>query len=215
MFSSPITGDTDATATVASAGDYVTAATLLNYVPNSVHLETQTTAQQALTQATGNAETINALDQRLTAALSGKVSSTQLTAYALVSSLESYGTQADVSAANTVAQNALTTASGLQANLNLQLLNKADQSALEALALEVAGRVSNDALDARLLGFVTTSALNSNLVTSNNALRTELAALYATKAQVDPLVLQIADKAHPNDIAVALLPYPTSEKGCH
>ena len=109
----------------------------------------------------------------------------------------------------------MTQAGSLQSSLSNGFALKADQSALEALQLEIAGTTTPESLAAALLPYAQTAHVGTQISTTQNTLRTELIALFATKAQVDNLSLALAEKATDEDvasaIATALLGYATTQ----
>ena len=115
MFEGPLTGEEEK---AVDDNDFVThgqlATTLANYSSVTDLLTTTGVAQQALQTA----ETINVVEQNLLGQLNNKASTSQLTAYALNSQLTNFGTQADVSAAITLSQTALTVAQTTQNSIN-------------------------------------------------------------------------------------------------
>ncbi|CAE7944657.1 unnamed protein product, partial [Symbiodinium necroappetens] len=95
----------------------------------------------------------------------------------------------------------LANASGLAAvntSLTQGLATKADQSALEALQVEVGTKSTPAGVNLKLANHPTIAAMNSSITSANNATLATVAATYALKSVVDQLALDA--------IATALLP---------
>ena len=89
----------------------------------------------------------------------------------------------------------LTNASGLAAvntSLTLGLSSKANQSALDALQVEVDGKSTAASVDLKLANHPTTAAMNSSIASANNATLATVATTYALKSVVDQLALDVA-----------------------
>ena len=142
------------------------------------------------------------------AALQGQVSALpappDLTPYALA---------ADLSAAEgLIAANA----SGLTAvntSLTLGLASKANQSALDALQVQVDGKSTPASVDLKLANHPTIAAMNSSIASTNNATLATVATTYALKTVVDQLAIDVAARQTAADVdqrvATALLSYLT------
>ena len=142
------------------------------------------------------------------AALQGQVSALpaapDLTPYALV---------ADLSAAEgLIAANA----SGLTAvntSLTLGLASKANQSALDALQVQVDGKSTPASVDLKLANHPTIAAMNSSIASTNNATLATVATTYALKTVVDQLAIDVAARQTAADVdqrvGTALLSYLT------
>ena len=137
---------------------------------------------------------------RLPAALQGQVAALpaapDLTPYALVADL--------AAAEGLVAANA----SGLTAvntSLTLGLASKANQSALDALQVQVDGKSTPASVDLKLM--------NSSIASTNNTTLATVAATYALKSVVDQLAIDVAARQTAADVdqrvATALLSYLT------
>ena len=142
------------------------------------------------------------------AALQGQVSALpappDLTPYALAADL--------AAAEGLIAANA----SGLTAvntSLTLGLASKANQSALDALQVQVDGKSTPASVDLKLANHPTTAAMNSSIASTNNATLAMVAATYALKSVVDQLAIDVAARQTAADvdqrIATALLSYLT------
>ena len=142
------------------------------------------------------------------AALQGQVS-----ALPAAPDLTPYALAADLAAAEgLVAANA----SGLTAvntSLTLGLASKANQSALDALQVQVDGKSTPASVDLKLANHPTTAAMNSSIASTNNATLATVAATYALKSVVDQLAIDVAARQTAADVdqrvATALLSYLT------
>ena len=165
---------------------------------------TQYTPLETTTQNTADIGT----NAAAIAALQGQVSALptppDLTPYALV---------ADLSAAEgLIAANA----SGLTAvntSLTLGLASKANQSALDALQVQVDGKSTPASVDLKLANHPTIAAMNSSIASTNNATLATVATTYALKTVVDQLAIDVAARQTAADVdqrvATALLSYLT------
>ena len=142
------------------------------------------------------------------AALQGQVS-----ALPAAPDLTPYALAADLAAAEgLIAANA----SGLTAvntSLTLGLASKANQSALDALQVQVDGKSTPASVDLKLANHPTTAAMNSSIASTNNATLATVAATYALKSVVDQLAIDVAARQTAADVdqrvATALLSYLT------
>ena len=142
------------------------------------------------------------------AALQGQVS-----ALPAPQDLTPYALAADLSAAEgLIAANA----SGLTAvntSLTLGLASKANQSALDALQVQVDGKSTPASVDLKLANHPTIAAMNSSIASTNNATLATVAATYALKTVVDQLAIDVAARQTAADVdqrvATALLSYLT------
>ena len=124
--------------------------------------------------------------------------------------LTPYALAADLAAAEgSIAANA----SGLMAvnaSLTQGLAGKANQSALDALQVEVNGKSTPASVDLKLSNHPTTAAMNSSIASANNATLASVAANYALKTVVDQLAIDLAARQTAADVdqrvATALLP---------
>ena len=124
--------------------------------------------------------------------------------------LAPYALASDLAAAEgSIAANA----SGLAAvntSLTVGLAAKANQSALDALQVEVDGKSTPASVDLKLANHPTTAAMNSSIASANNATLATVAATYALKSVVDQLALDVAARQTAADVdqrvATALLP---------
>ena len=167
-------------------------------------LATVLTAYTPQTEHTANTAAIG-VNAAAIAALQGQVAALpaapDLTPYALAS---------DLAAAE---GSILANASGLEAvntSLTQGLAGKANQSALDALQVEVNGKSTPASLDLRLANHPTTAAMNSSIASANNATLATVAATYGLKSVVDQLALDVAARQTAADVdqrvATALLP---------
>ena len=141
------------------------------------------------------------------AALQGQVS-----ALPAAQDLTPYALAADLSAAEgLIAANA----SGLTAvNTSLTLARrKANQSALDALQVQVNGKSTPASVDLKLANHPTIAAMNSSIASTNNATLATVATTYALKTVVDQLAIDVAARQTAADVdqrvATALLSYLT------
>ena len=90
---------------------------------------------------------------------------------------------------------------------------KANQSALDALQVEVNGKSTPASVDLKLANHPTTAAMNSSIASTNNATLATVAANYALKSVVDQLAIDLASRQTAADVdqrvATALLSYVT------
>ena len=95
-------------------------------------------------------------------------------------------------------------------SLTQGLATKANQSALDALQVEVDGKSTPASVDLKLANHPTTAAMNSSIASANNATLATVAATYALKSAVGQLALDVAARQTAADvsqaIATALLP---------
>ena len=110
----------------------------------------------------------------------------------------------------------LANASGLVAvntSLTQGLASKANQSALDALQVEVNGKSTPASVDLKLATHPTTAAMNNSIASTNNATLATVAATYALKSVVDQLAIDLAARQTAPDVdqrvATALLSYVT------
>ena len=137
----------------------------------------------------------------------------QVAALPAAPDLTPYALAADLAAAEgLVAANA----SGLTAvntSLTLGLASKANQSALDALQVQVDGKSTPASVDLKLANHPTTAAMNSSIASTNNATLATVAATYALKSVVDQLAIDVAARQTAADVdqrvATALLSYLT------
>ena len=170
-------------------------------------LATVLTAYTPLETTTANTADIGT-NAAAIAALQGQVS-----ALPAAPDLTPYALAADLAAAEgLVAANA----SGLTAvntSLTLGLASKANQSALDALQIQVDGKSTPASVDLKLANHPTTAAMNSSIASTNNATLAMVAATYALKSVVDQLAIDVATRQTAADVdqrvATALLSYLT------
>ena len=165
---------------------------------------TQYTPLETTTQNTADIGT----NAAAIAALQGQVSALpappDLTPYALAADL--------AAAEGLIAANA----SGLTAvntSLTLGLASKANQSALDALQVQVDGKSTPASVDLKLANHPTIAAMNSSIASTNNATLATVATTYALKSVVDQLAIDVAARQTAADVdqrvATALLSYLT------
>ena len=165
---------------------------------------TQYTPLETSTQHTADIGTNAAAIAALQGQVAALPAAPNLTPYALASDL--------AAAEGLIAANA----SGLTAvntSLTLGLASKANQSALDALQVQVDGKSTPASVDLKLANHPTTAAMNSSIASTNNATLATVAATYALKSVVDQLAIDVAARQTAADVdqrvATALLSYLT------
>ena len=88
--------------------------------------------------------------------------------------------------------------------MTLGLASKANQSALDALQVEVDGKSTPASVDLKLSNHPTTAAMNSSIASANNATLASVATTYALKSVVDQLALDVAARQTAGDVAQAI-----------
>ena len=168
-------------------------------------LATVLTAYTPQTEHTANTAAIG-VNAAAIAALQGQVA-----ALPAAPDLAPYALAADLAAAE---GSILANASGLVAvntSLTQGLAAKANQSALDALQVEVNGKSTPASVDLKLANHPTTAAMNSSIASTNNATLATDAANYALKSVVDQLAIDLAARQTAADVdqrvATALLSY--------
>ena len=166
--------------------------------------DTATNTASISANATGvanNAAAIAALQVQV----GGAPAAPDLSPYALASDLAA---AEGLIAANTSGITALNT------SLAAGLAGKANQSALDALQLEVNGKSTPASVDVKLQAYSTTAAMNSAMASANNAPLASVASTYALRTVTDQLTLDLAAKQSGADvdqkIATALLDKPSA-----
>ena len=139
---------------------------------------------------------------------------TQVAALPAPPDLTPYALAADLAAAEgSIAANQ-SSLTALSASLTTGLASKANQSALDALQLEVAAKSTPASVDTKLQAFSNTAAMNSAIASANNATLASVASNYALRTVTDQLALDLAAKQSGLDadtkIANALLDRPSS-----
>ena len=171
-------------------------------------LATVLTAYTPLTDTTANSAAIGT-NSAAVAALQAQVaalpSPPDLTPYALAADL--------AAAEGLVAANSSSIAS-LSTSLTTGLASKANQSALDALQLDVDGKSTPASVDLKLANHPTNASMNSAITSANNATLATVAATYGLKSTQDQQALDIAARQTAADvdqkIATALLDRPTT-----
>ena len=125
--------------------------------------------------------------------------------------LAPYALAADLAAAEGSLAANQSSLTALNTSLTTLLAGKANQSALDALQLEVDGKSTPTSVDTKLQAYSTTAAMNSAIASANNATLASVAATYGLKSTQDQLAIDLAAKQSGADvdqkIATALLPY--------
>ncbi|CAE7914437.1 unnamed protein product, partial [Symbiodinium sp. KB8] len=171
-------------------------------------LATVLTAYTPLTDTTTNTAAIGT-NSAAVAALQAQVaalpSPPDLTPYALAADL--------AAAEGLVAANSSSLAS-LSTSLTTGLACKANQSALDALQLDVDGKSTPASVDLKLANHPTNTSMNSAITSANNATLATVAANYGLKSTQDQQAVDIAARQTAADvdqkIATALLDRPTT-----
>ena len=134
----------------------------------------------------------------------------QVAALPAAPDLTPYALAADLSAAEGLIAAGLT---AVNTSLTLGLASKANQSALDALQVQVDGKSTPASVDLKLANHPTTAAMNSSIASTNNATLATVAATYALKSVVDQLAIDVAARQTAADVdqrvATALLSYLT------
>ena len=149
-------------------------------------LATVLTAYTPQTEHTAHTAAIG-VNAAAIAALQGQVAalpaSPDLTPYALAADLAALEGSILANASGLVAVNT---------SLTQGLAGKANQSALDALQVEVNGKSTPASVDLKLANHPTTAAMNSSITSANNSALATVAATYALKSVVDQLALDVA-----------------------
>ena len=99
----------------------------------------------------------------------------------------------------------------MNTSLTQGLATKANQSALDALQVEVSGKSTPASVDLKLANHPTTAAMNSSIASANNATLATVATTYALKSVVDQLAIDLTARQTAADVdqrvATALLSY--------
>ena len=128
--------------------------------------------------------------------------------------LAPYALASDLAAAEGLIAANSSSITALNASLTAGLAGKANQSALDALQLEVDGKSTPASVDTKLQAYSTTAAMNSAIASANNATLASVASTYALRTVTDQLALDLAAKQSGPDvdqkIATALLDKPST-----
>ena len=128
--------------------------------------------------------------------------------------LAPYALASDLAAAEGLTAANTSSITALNTSLTTGLASKANQSALDALQLEVDGKSTPASVDTKLQAFSNTAAMNSAIASANNATLASVASNYALRTVTDQLALDLAAKQSGLDvdtkIANALLDRPTA-----
>ena len=168
-------------------------------------LATVLTAYTPLTDTTANTASIGT-NSAAVAALQ-----TQVAAIPAPPDLTPYALAADLAAAEGLIAANQSSITSLSTSLTTGLAGKANQSALDALQLDVNGKSTPASVDLKLANHPTNAAMNSAITSANNATLATVAANYGLKSTQDQQALDIAARQTAADvsqaIATALLPY--------
>ena len=100
----------------------------------------------------------------------------------------------------------------LQSSVQSSLAVKADQSTLEALALQLQGVSSTDSVLGALVPYSTTAQTNQSIAISKGAIESTAAATYATQQQVTQLSVEVASKLSQAELTQALTSYSNTSQ---
>ena len=136
-----------------------------------------------------------------------------MAALPVVPDLTPYALAADLAAAEGLIAANASGVTAVNTSLTLGLASKANQSALDALQVQVDGKSTPASVDLKLANHPTTAAMNSSIASTNNATLATVAATYALKSVVDQLAIDVAARQTAADVdqrvATALLSYLT------
>ena len=139
---------------------------------------------------------------------------TQVAAIPPPPDLAPYALAADLAAAEGLIaanQSSITT---LSTSLTTGLAGKANQSALDALQLDVNSKSTPASVDLKLANHPTNASMNSAITSADNAVLAQVAATYGLKSTQDQLALDVAARQTAADVsqalATALLDRPTT-----
>ena len=131
-----------------------------------------------------------------------------------VDGLPPYALASDLAAAEGLIAANSSSITALNTSLTTGLANKANQSALDALQLEVSGKSTPASVDTKLQAYSTTASMNSAIASASNTTLASVAANYALRTVTDQLALDLAGKQSGPDvdqkIATALLDRPST-----
>ena len=204
LFESSITGNilNDGATTEISGITAGQLATVLQaYTPLTDTAANTASISANTTGVANNAAAIAALQTQV----GGLPASPDLSPYALATDL--------AAAEGLIAANA-SGITALNTRLTTGLAGKVNQSALDALQLEVDGKSTPASVDTKLQAYSTTAAMNSAIASANNATLASVASTYALRTVTDQLALDLAAKQSSLDvdtkIANALLDKPST-----
>ena len=171
-------------------------------------LATVLTAYTPLTDTAANTASIGT-NSSAVAALQAQVAAIpappDLTPYALA---------ADLAAAEGLIAGNASSITTLSTSLTTGLAGKANQSALDALQLDVNSKSTPASVDLKLANHPTNASMNSAITSADNAVLAQVASTYGLKSTQDQLALDVAARQTAADvdqkIATALLDRPTT-----
>ena len=141
---------------------------------------------------------------------------TQVAAIPAPPDLTPYALAADLAAAEGLIAANQSSITSLSTSLTTGLAGKANQSALDALQLDVDGKSTPASVDLKLANHPTNASMNSAITSANNATLATVAANYGLKSTQDQQALDIAARQTAADvcqaIATALLPYTDTSR---
>ena len=128
--------------------------------------------------------------------------------------LTPYALAADLAAAEGLIAGNASSITTLSTSLTTGLAGKANQSALDALQLDVNSKSTPASVDLKLANHPTNASMNSAITSADNAVLAQVAATYGLKSTQDQLALDVAARQTAADvdqkIATALLDRPTT-----
>ena len=190
LFESTITGN------ILNDGQTPTAAIEMQGI-SAGQLATVLTAYTPLTDTAANTAAMGT-NSAAVAALQ-----TQVAAIPPPPDLAPYALAADLAAAEGLIAANQSSITSLSTSLTTGLAGKANQSALDALQLDVNGKSTPASVELKLANHPTSAAMNNAVTSANNATLAQVAANYALKSTQDQQTAADVSQA----IAAALLPY--------
>ncbi|CAE7339270.1 unnamed protein product, partial [Symbiodinium necroappetens] len=176
-------------------------------------LATVLTAYTPLTDTAANTASISANSSGVANnAASIATLQTQIDALPTPPDLTPYALASDLAAAEGQIAANQSSITAFNTSLTAGLASKANQSALDALQLELQGKSTPASVDTKLASYSTTAAVNSAITSANNATLATVSSTYALRSVTDQLALDLAAKQSGPDvdqkIATALLDRP-------
>ena len=171
-------------------------------------LATVLTAYTPLTDTAANTASIGTNSSAVTALQA------QVAAIPAPPDLTPYALAADLAAAEGLIAGNASSITTLSTSLTTGLAGKANQSALDALQLDVNSKSTPASVDLKLANHPTNASMNSAITSADNAVLAQVASTYGLKSTQDQLALDVAARQTAADvdqkIATALLDRPTT-----
>ena len=162
-------------------------------------LATVLTAYTPLTDTAANTASIGT-NSAAVAALQ-----TQVAAIPPPPDLAPYALAADLAAAEgLIAANQSSITTLISTSLTTGLAGKANQSALDALQLDVNSKSTPASVDLKLANHPTNASMNSAITSADNAVLAQVAATYGLKSTQDQLALDVAARQTAADVSQAI-----------